>query len=313
MRNVLVTGGAGFIGRHLVREIKGRYPFAEITVVDYAKDHSALPVKRVTSMLEDVQFLSAEIASKQFDAIFHLAAITDTTVSDHQANVFGFQSLLDAFRHQTIVPAVVYASSAAVYGKKEPENAFRERDPVAPWGSYAISKWTMERLAATYVKRYDWPICGLRYFNVYGPEEAQKRKSASMIYQLYDQLKNKQRPRLFQWGDQCRDFVYVDDVVRMSLLTMDALLAAQLLPPVLNCGSGDAISFKEIVQLLGKELNINPEIEFIPCPWLYFFQPYTKADMSLAASTLNFYPRVQNKFGITKYVEALECPKQEEL
>src|SRR6185436_16480519 len=176
-----------------------------------------------------------------FDAIFHEASITDTTVHDQflqvHDNVEGFRRLLDfAAPHHT---PVVYASSAATYGIAS--TIMREDQPPSPANVYAFSKVQLDNLARISARQQpSWKIVGVRYFNVYGPREAHKKAAASMIYQLYLQMKAGKRPRVFKHGEQKRDFVYVKDVVA---LTMGALSAPK--SGIYNCGSGQAFSFNE--------------------------------------------------------------------
>jgi len=186
---------------------------------------------------------------------------------------------------------VVYASSAATYGIAAGIN--RENQPPAPANVYAFSKVQLDNLARDYARRVpSWKIVGLRYFNVYGPNEPHKKAAASMIYQLYCQLKAGKRPRVFRAGEHKRDFVYVKDVVGM---TIHALTAKH--SDIFNCGSGVAVSFN-----LGPKL----EPEYIDNPYA-FYQPHTEADMAKAKAELGWVPRFTPVTGIADYVKILEA------
>ena len=121
-----------------------------------------------------------------------------------------------------------------------------------------------------------------------------------MIYQLYLQMKAGKRPRVFKAGEQKRDFVYVKDVVRM---TMQALNAPQ--SGTFNCGSGIATSFNEVIAALNKSLGTKLEAEYFENPYS-FYQPHTEADMTLAKNDLRYTPEFAPDKGIADYVSILE-------
>ena len=211
-----------------------------------------------------------------------------------------FRRLLDfAASHQT---PVVYASSAATYGIGS--TIMREDQPASPANVYAFSKVQLDNLARISARQQpSWKIVGVRYFNVYGPREAHKKAAASMIYQLYLQMKAGKRPRVFQAGEQKRDFIYVKDVVR---LTMDALAAPQ--SGVYNCGSGQAFSFNEVIAELNRNLGTNLPPDYFENPYS-FYQPHTESDLTLARNDLKYSPEYSPAAGIADYVAILEGRK----
>lgn len=305
MQNILVTGGAGFIGSNLTLALQAKFPVARIVVVDDFRsgDFHNLQGFRGEFVAADISRLDwrEQFGSLVFDAIFHEASITDTTVHDQflQAhdNIEGFRRLLK-FAGPTQTP-VVYASSAATYGIAASIN--REDQPPAPANIYAFSKVHLDNLARQYTREHPAAkIVGLRYFNVYGPREPHKKAAASMIYQLYCQMKAGKRPRVFRAGEQKRDFVYVKDVVA---LTIHALNAPQ--SGIFNCGSGHAFSFNEVIAELNRNLGTSLEPEYFENPYS-FYQPHTEADMSLTKSVLGFVPHYPPAAGIADYVGILE-------
>ncbi|MSU21521.1 MAG: ADP-glyceromanno-heptose 6-epimerase [Pedosphaera sp.] len=309
MRNILVTGGAGFIGSNLTLTLQQKYPEARIVVVDDFRsgDFKNLQGYRGDFVTADVSRLDWQAQFKDliFDACFHEASITDTTIHDQflqtRDNVEGFRRLLEfAVSHHT---PVVYASSAATYGIGA--TRMSEDQPPAPANVYAFSKVQLDNLARSYKRSHpSWKIVGVRYFNVYGPGEAHKKAAASMIYQLYLQMKSGKRPRVFRAGEHKRDFVYVKDVVAM---TIAALAAPQ--STVYNCGSGQPFSFNEIIAELNKNLNTRLEADYFENPYT-FYQPHTEADLTLAKNDLKHNPEFPPAAGIANYVAYLESRSQ---
>lgn len=304
MRRILVTGGAGFIGSNLVLTLQERNPDAEITVVDDFRsgDFRNLRGFQGDFVAADVSRLdwASRFRETQFDVIFHLASITDTTVHDQHLqahdNIEGFRRVLE-FAGGPQTP-VVYASSAATYGIASGIN--REDQPPAPANIYAFSKVQLDNLARRQARAHPaWRIVGLRYFNVYGPNEAHKRAAASMVFQLHQQMKAGRRPRVFRQGEHKRDFVYVKDVVAMTIAAANAPQST-----VLNCGSGQAISFNEVIAELNRALGTTLETEYIDNPYS-FYQPHTEADMTRAQKELGFTPQFPPTRGIADYVNLL--------
>ena len=306
MQSILVTGGAGFIGSNLTLKLQEMYPTARMVVVDDFRsgDFKNLQGYRGDFVAADVSRLdwNAQFGDRTFDAIFHEASITDTTVHDQMLqthdNVEGFRKLLE-FAKSNHTP-IVYASSAATYGIGSP-GAMKEDQPPAPANVYAFSKVQLDNLARQYARQNPaWKIVGLRYFNVYGPREIHKKAAASMIYQLYLQMKSGKRPRVFKHGEQKRDFVYVKDVVR---LTIGALQAPK--SGIYNCGSGVAFSFNDIISELNRSLGTKLEPDYFENPYS-FYQPHTEADLTAARNDLKYEPEFPPAKGIADYVNLLE-------
>lgn len=305
MRRILVTGGAGFIGSNLTLTLQERFADAEITVIDDFRsgDFRNLRGFRGDFVTADVSRLdwAGQFGEQAFDGIFHLASITDTTEHDQRLqahdNIEGFRRLL-AWAERSQTP-VVYASSAATYGIASGVN--REDQPPAPANIYAFSKVQLDNLARRCARKHpSWRIVGLRYFNVYGPREPHKKAAASMIYQLYLQMKAGKRPRVFRAGEHKRDFVYVKDVVALTISAMSAPRS-----DIFNCGSGQPFSFNEVIATLNRCLGTALEPEFFENPYA-FYQPHTEADMSKARTELGFTPAYGPDRGIADYVGILE-------
>lgn len=324
MKKILVTGGAGFIGSNLALELQKRYPKAAITVVD---DFRASSFKNLLGFngdclaysVADPAFLNAA-KTKRFDIIFHMASITDTTVLDEKKmmydNVEGFRNILELAVHSKC--DVVYASSAAVYGngpvqtvkngkskKSAPaEVPFKESDGGIPNNIYGYSKWTLEQLAKEYDSRVK--TVGLRFFNVFGPREFYKGAAASMIYQLYLQMRAGKRPRIFKYGEQKRDFIYVKDLVEAVILAADAKKST-----VVNVGTGRPTTFNGLIAAINEALGTSYEPEYIDNPY-DFYQDFTQADMTHTQKAIGFKCKFTTREGILDYVrnylEPLQTP-----
>ncbi len=152
----------------------------------------------------------------------------------------------------------------------------KENQPLKPLNTYAYSKFLNDYLVTNIIKKAKTLIVGLRYFNVYGPAEFHKEKSASMIYQLYLQIKQGRRPRIFKYGEQKRDFIYVKDVAR---ITIEALNLKKGL--ILNVGTGNAGSFNEIISLLDEALKQDLKPDYFDNPYGGVYQDHTQADITL--------------------------------
>jgi ADP-L-glycero-D-manno-heptose 6-epimerase len=303
--HVIVTGGAGFIGSNLVRQLADEQPGLRVTVVD---DFSSGDFRNLRGFAGDVIALPCEeldwpgrFAGSAVDCIYHLASITDTTVADQRQmvhrNVESFRRIL-AFAGPAGVK-VVYASSGATYGQTE--GVMREDQPPAPANVYGFSKCILDNLAAAANAAGAVEVAGVRYFNVYGPGEAHKGKMASMVYQLYRQLTQGERPRVFAKGQHKRDFVYVRDAVAGTLLA-----ARPGVSGVFNIGSGTATSFNEVIALLNKALKLKLEPEYIANPYEEFYQHHTEADLTKASTALGYAPQWTPAKGIGDYVRWLE-------
>lgn len=211
--DMLVTGGAGFIGSNIALELQDKG--YDTVVLD---DFSSGNFKNLLGYEGDVvseSILNVDLNKfEDVDVIFHEAAITDTTINDQklmmQINTEGFRRLLDFAVENSI--KFIYASSAATYGNAESPQ--KEEYAGKPNNIYGFSKWICDCIAKKYMEKYpDGHIVGLRYFNVFGPREQYKGKMASMVWQLAKQMVDGKNPRIFKWGEQKRDQVYVKNIV----------------------------------------------------------------------------------------------------
>jgi ADP-L-glycero-D-manno-heptose 6-epimerase len=302
--NLIVTGGAGFIGSNLTLALEEKFPDARLTVID---DFRSGDFKNLLGYHGD--FVAQNLATldwheqfgdEKFDAIFHLASITDTTNHNQfeqvHDNVESFRRILNFARRSKT--RIIYASSASTYGAAS--EASVESNGAAPANIYAFSKVIMDNIAMRETKTSpDWVIIGLRYFNVYGPREAHKGVPASMVYHLSKQMKSGQRPRIFKHGEQKRDFVYVKDAVDGSIRALEANKSG-----IYNLGSGQARSFNELIDILNKCLGTKFQPDYIDNPHAHY-QNFTQANLTNARGALGYEPRFPLEAGVKDYMQWL--------
>ena len=303
----IITGGAGFIGSNLTLALQEKFPDARLTVID---DFRSGDFKNLAGYRGD--FVAGNLATLDwrekfgdptaagFDAIFHLASITDTTLHDQfvqvHDNVESFRRLLNFARPTKT--RIIYASSAATYGAAS--KASIESNGAAPANVYAFSKVIMDNVARyAAAESSDWVIVGLRYFNVYGPREAHKGVPASMVYHLAQQIKAGKRPRIFKYGEQKRDFVYVKDAVEGTMRALEAKVSG-----IYNVGTGQARSFNELIEALNKSLGTKFEPEYFDNPHAHY-QNFTQADLTSVRSGLGYEPRFSLEDGVRDYMQWL--------
>jgi len=284
--------------------LQEKFADARLTVID---DFRSGDFKNLAGYKGD--FVAANLATldwqkqfgdEKFDAIFHLASITDTTNHNQfeqvHDNVESFRRLLAFARPNRT--RIVFASSASIYGATS--EASVESNGAAPANVYAFSKAIMDNLATRAASESsNWIIVGLRYFNVYGPREAHKGVPASMVYHLSKQMKAGQRPRIFKHGEQRRDFVYVKDIVAGSILAMRAPTSG-----IYNLGYGQARSFNELIEVLNRSLGTNFEADYIENPHAHY-QNFTEADLANARGALGYEPKFPLEQGVSDYMQWL--------
>jgi len=282
----IVTGGAGFIGSHVVQQLNRR-GHTDILVVDNLErpekflNLSDLVIQDYLDKREFRARLDAGSFDPKVEAIFHNGACSDTMGGDGRymlANNFGDSKALLGYALSRGIP-MVYASSAATYGAS-PDFApvpANER----PLNVYGYSKLLFDQHVRQ-LGRVASPLVGLRYFNVYGPREGHKGRMMSVLHQLLRQLKDTGACKLFgacggyEAGEQLRDFVYVGDIVDLNL----HFAQGPMVQGIFNAGTGRARSFNAIAQTLISCLG-RGRIEYIPFPDALQgkYQSFTQADL----------------------------------
>jgi ADP-L-glycero-D-manno-heptose 6-epimerase len=293
---IVVTGGAGFIGSNLVAALSA--DGADIIVCDRLRSNDKwrnLAKHQIAGFVEPpalTKFLAAQRGAVQ--AIVHMGAISSTTVSDGDAVIdanFNFSVALWEWCSKTQVP-LVYASSAATYGNGE--QGFDDHPGRAAlaalrplnlygWSKHLFDRWAIHQVEKNRPRPPQW--VGLKFFNVYGPNEHHKGSMRSVVAQLYPALANGEPARLFASnnsayadGGQLRDFVYVDDCIQV----VRWLLEHRYVSGIFNVGTGKARSFADLATAAMLALNREPQIHYIPMPENLRgkYQYYTQANMT---------------------------------
>jgi UDP-glucose 4-epimerase len=257
---VLVTGGAGFIGSHIVEELL--HQDEEVVVIDNFSMGSMdnLPNHKNLTVVEgDISSQDTVVSvfqNHKFKKVFHLGAIASVAASveeplqTHQTNLEATLYLLEEARKQGGLERFVFASSAAVYGD-EPTLPKKEMSAIRPLTPYAIDKFASEQYVLAYSRLYDLPAAAVRFFNVFGNRQNPSSPYSGVVSILTDKFKqliNKEEATftLFGTGDQTRDFIYVKDVVKANLLVSHH---PQAIGKTFNVGTGDSISLNELISL----------------------------------------------------------------
>jgi ADP-L-glycero-D-manno-heptose 6-epimerase len=288
---IVLTGGAGFIGSNILAALNAK-GVTDVLVVDRRGDNFRnLRDLRFSDFMQPDEFARAigrKSLPDRIEAIFHQGACADTTNTDGRymiENNFTFSKLILHLALSRRVP-LVYASSAAVYGSSSAFAPTRENE--RPLNLYGLSKLAFDNHVRSVTAKSGSTVAGLRYFNVYGPRESHKGKMASMVYQLHRQLKTSGRARLFEGtdgyadGEQRRDFVFVNDIVRVNL----ALADGPARNGVFNVGTGHARSFNDVARILIAQLG-EGSIDYVPFPESLAgrYQSFTQADLSALRSS----------------------------
>lgn len=324
----VVTGAAGFIGSRLIAELN-RAGVREILAVDNLENSDKfrnLVDCEFDDYLDKRDFLG-RLRAQEFedviDAVFHQGACSDTMQSDGRYmmdNNYEYSKALLEWCQLEEIP-LLYASSAAVYGGG---SVFREeRRCESPLNIYGYSKFLFDQLVRARLPSLSAQVAGFRYFNVYGPNETHKGRMASVAFHATNQLLDTGRVRLFEGsggyaaGEQLRDFVYVDDIVRVNLHFFEH----RELSGIYNCGTGRAQSFNDVARAVVNtvrasrgepalslgELVAQGAIEYIPFPAALRgkYQSYTQADLGLLRGTGYAGDFRSVEEGVGQYVKSL--------
>jgi UDP-glucose 4-epimerase len=306
---VLVTGGAGFIGSHLVDRLLSEG--LEVTVIDNL-DTGRLENIAHHQDREEFHFVKGDIRDfnlvkeimKDKDAIFHEAALASVILSvenpilTNDINVSGTLNLLKASVDHH-VKRFIFASSAAIYGET-PSPQKREDVTSTPTNPYGVSKLAAENYVKVFNKVYGLETVSLRYFNVYGPRQSFDIQSAygGAITIFTNRLLKNMPPIIYGDGEQTRDFIYIQDVVEANILALNSKKAAG---ESFNIGTGKNISVNQVAEIL-KEIMNRKDLKNVHANPRPTDIRHGYADVSKAKRMLGFHPKVPLKEGLIKLV-----------
>ena len=325
---LIVTGAAGFIGSNLVKALneRGETDIIAVDNLSRAEKVANLSDLEITDFVDKRDFL-VRLAAGEFGtritAVFHQGACSDTMETDGRYMMENNYDYSQALMRWCLGASVryIYASSASVYGNGR---VFREsRENEAPLNVYGYSKFLFDQaVRRTLAAKPKIQIAGFRYFNVYGPRESHKGRMASVAFHFHDQYLANGRVKLFDGsggygpGEQVRDFICVEDVVRVNLFFLDHPQASG----IFNVGTGRAQTFNDVARatvnairksrgekaLSLAELQAAKAIEYIPFPpqLVGKYQSYTQADVGAlrAAGYQEKFMDVEE--GVGRYVAA---------
>ena len=320
---IVVTGSNGFIGSNLIKGLNN-IGYKDIIAVD---NHDNPELKEnivhceIQDYLEIDEFLlklqKNQVDGEKLKAIFHQGACSNTMEWDAEylyKNNFLYSKELLNLSRQSNTP-LIYASSASVYGNgKVFEESLENENPI---NLYAYSKFKFDQLVRHELRGSDTQIVGLRYFNVYGPQEQHKGNMASVAYHLHSQLKENDEIKLFEGsdgygdGEQRRDFIYVDDIVKVNLWFMENTNISG----IFNLGTGKSQTFNDVAEAVinwNKKGNIK-YIEF-PEKLKGAYQSFTEANISKLREAGYKEEFLDVQEGVKQYLNTLEgWPKNEPL
>jgi UDP-glucose 4-epimerase len=304
---VLVTGGAGFIGSHLVRALLARGD--DVRVLDNLSTGRRenlvdLPAELLVADLGEADQVRA--AMRGIEVVFHLGAMISVPMSIenpagcYQTNVLGSLHVLEAARREH-VRRVVLASSCAVYG--DHDGPVTEDAAPHPGSPYALSKLAMEDLARLYTSALGVATVSLRFFNVYGPRQDVHSPYAAVIPLFIQALLGGGAPTIHGDGGQLRDFVFVDDVVAAILLAAQATASGE----VFNIGRGQSRTLLDLVEALRRLVPGSPDPVFGP-PRAGDIRS-SAADIGRATKALGYRPAYDLHQGLQATVEWIRAPR----
>lgn len=305
MSKFLVTGGAGFIGSHIVdRLVQLKHG---VRVLD---NFSSGKKGNLSASLSKIDLMRGDIRSPQvcrkaikgIDVVLHQAALRSVPKSFHhpaeynEVNIQGTLNLLEAAVEYK-AKCFVFASSSSVYGDVDrfPERENFLPQPISP---YALTKLTGEHYCRMFSSRYNLPTVSLRYFNVFGPRQPLDDEYAVVIPKFIHCLLHDQHPPIYGTGKQSRDFTFVSNVVNANLL---ACSRRDLKGEAFNIANGRDYSVLDLVRILNKIMSTDMHPVFLnPRPGDVF---RTNADISLAKKVLGFKPKADFHKGLILAVE----------
>ncbi|WMN06806.1 NAD-dependent epimerase/dehydratase family protein [Marivirga arenosa] len=304
-KHILVTGGAGFIGHHLVKTIIREKP-AKLYIIDNLSTGLQSNIEDIIG-LPEVAFINEDVAKPStvesitdLDYIFHLAAVVSVPKSfempflTHRTNESGFINMLELAR-KLKVKKLCYASSSAVYGEQM-QMPIQETATLNPQSPYGLSKLLNEQYAKAFQEWEDIESVGFRFFNVFGPGQRADSPYSGVISIFMDRMQKGEPIQIFGDGEQIRDFVFVDDVVQALLLGAQSEITFGLY----NVGSGQTTSLNELYDVLKNLTKYSNDPTYQEARKGDIKK--SAADINLIKNQLNYNPKFNLKEGLAKLI-----------
>ena len=316
---IVVTGAAGFIGSCLVGFLNHKGYNNLILVDDFSKHEkdANLSGKKFTNKVEREEFFEwIKAKNEKVDFFYHIGARTDTTEFDysiHEHLNVEYSKKVWEYCTEKNIP-LVYASSAATYGAgelgyKDDESIIEDLKPLNPYGvsKNEFDKWALKQTATPP------SFAGLKFFNVYGPNEYHKARMASVIFHSFRQIKEKGFVKLFKShkngfndGEQLRDFIYVKDVLKICYWFLECSEndPSTFISGIYNVGTGKARTFNDLVKSTFSALDLETRIEYIDMPedLRETYQYFTEADMNKIRNAGYEAPFYSLEEGVEDYI-----------
>ena len=297
-KKILVTGGAGFIGSNLIKNLlrDGH----KIIVIDNLTTGSSDNLKTVRKEIKFIRSSVGKVLStkelKGIDGIFHIGIPSSSPLykKDHQLvseAISDFISILELAKREKC--KMVFASSSSVYnGNKIP---YKETQPVFVKDFYTEARYAMERLSRLYYDFFGVKSIGLRFFSVYGPGEESKKNLANLVSQFLWEMKKNKAPIIYGQGKQERDFTYIEDIIRGLKMAMDSKIDCD----IFNLGTGKYHNLNQLVEILNKVLNKNLPAVYVKNTVKNYIDRQM-ADTNKAEKILGFKAKISLEQGIRK-------------
>ncbi len=297
-KKIVVTGGAGFIGSHIVDHLIEQDQ--QVIVLDNfstgKKENKNPKATYIYCDLSSIDQKELNSYTKDCSVVFHCAALPNVQYSidypyeSNKANVDITIKILESIRYNNI-QKIIYSSSSSVYGNAQ-QIPTKETESIKPLSPYALQKYIGEQYCLLYHQLYNIQCIILRYFNVYGDRMTDKGSYVSVLSHFFKAIKNNQPLNIVNDGEQTRDFINVNDVVQANIAAMNNNISFE----TLNIGYGNYYSINEIAELFNtsrqyKESRIEPQ--------------HTLADISKAKELLSWQPKIDLKTWIGEKLDAI--------
>lgn len=263
-RNVVITGGLGFIGSYITEELINNN---KITIIDNLSSGKIENLREahhenLTLIKEDMNKINLNDILKDTDYVFHLAALASVPVSvenpllSHENNLNGTVKLITAAKEND-VKKIIFSSSAAVYGEN-PNTPLKESEPYMPMSPYASQKASCELYLKSYYESYGLNSVSLRYFNVFGPKQDVNSSYAAVIPNFISALLNNKQATIYGDGEQTRDFIYVKDIAKANIAACESNYNG-----ILNVASGKRLTINQLYEIISEVLETDIKPKYI--------------------------------------------------